>query len=43
VVVLDGARIRKGCVVAANSVVRMETEEYGVYGGDPLRKIGTRD
>jgi len=43
VVVLDGARIRKGCVVAANSVVRTETEEYGVYAGDPLRKIGTRD
>jgi virginiamycin A acetyltransferase len=43
VVVLDGARIRRGCVVAANAVVRGETEEYGVYGGDPLTRIGTRD
>jgi acetyltransferase-like isoleucine patch superfamily enzyme len=43
VVVLDGAHIRKGCVVAANAIVRGETEEYGVYGGEPLGKIGTRE
>jgi virginiamycin A acetyltransferase len=43
VVVLDGARIRRGCVVAANAVVRGDTEEYGVYGGEPLVKIGSRD
>jgi acetyltransferase-like isoleucine patch superfamily enzyme len=43
VVVLDGARIRRGCVIAANAVVRGETEEYGVYGGQPFVRIGTRE
>src|SRR5580693_5989769 len=42
VVVLDGAHIRKGCVIAANALVRGPTEEYGVYGGNPLAKIGER-
>lgn len=43
VVVLDGARIRKGCVIAANCVVRGETAAYGIYGGHPLSVIGSRD
>ncbi|MBX7190662.1 MAG: acyltransferase [Sandaracinaceae bacterium] len=42
VVVLDGARIAKGCVVAALSVVRGTLEPYGIYGGNPLRKLGER-
>jgi acetyltransferase-like isoleucine patch superfamily enzyme len=42
VTVLDGAHIRKGCVIAANSVVIGETEEYSVYGGVPAKKIKDR-
>lgn len=34
-VVLDGARIRRGCVVAAGSVVRGELPEYAVCAGNP--------
>jgi len=42
-VVLDGALIRKGCVIGAMSLVRGELDEFGIYAGNPLRKIGTRD
>ena len=42
VTVLDGAHIRKGCVIAANSVVMGETDEYAVYGGIPAKKIKDR-
>ena len=42
VTVLDGALIRKGCVIAANSVVIGETEEYAIYGGIPAKKIKDR-
>jgi virginiamycin A acetyltransferase len=42
VTVLDGAHIRKGCVIAANSVVIGETEEYGIYAGIPAKKIKNR-
>ena len=41
-VILDGAAIGDGCVVAAASVVRGKLEPYGVYGGNPLRKLGER-
>jgi len=41
-VVLDGAVIRKGCVIGALSLVNGELEEYGIYVGNPLRKIGER-
>jgi acetyltransferase-like isoleucine patch superfamily enzyme len=43
VVILDGAVIRKGSVVAANSTVRGETQEYCVYAGNPIRKISERN
>jgi virginiamycin A acetyltransferase len=42
VVVLDGAHIRKGSIIGACSLVKGETEEYGVYAGNPLVKIGER-
>lgn len=42
VIVLDGAIIRKGCVIAANSVVLGETEEYGIYVGSPAKKVKSR-
>jgi virginiamycin A acetyltransferase len=41
-VILDGASIGKGCVIAALSLVKGELEPYGVYGGNPLVKIGER-
>lgn len=41
-VLLDGAVLRQGCVVAAGSVVRGELQAYGVYAGQPLRMVGAR-
>ena len=41
-VILDGAHIRKGCVVGACSLVNGELDEYGIYAGNPLAKIGER-
>lgn len=41
-VVLDGAILRQGVVVGACSLVRGELEAYGIYAGNPLRKIGER-
>jgi virginiamycin A acetyltransferase len=42
VVLLDGAILRKGCVIAAGSVVRGEVEAYAIYAGAPARRIGER-
>jgi virginiamycin A acetyltransferase len=41
-VILDGAVIRRGCVIGALSLVKGELEAYGVYAGNPLKKIGER-
>lgn len=41
-VILDGAIIRKGCVIGALSLVRGELQEYGIYVGNPLVKTGER-
>lgn len=41
-VLLDGALLRQGCVVAAGSVVRGEVEAFTVVGGQPLRVLGRR-
>lgn len=41
-VLLDGARIGQGCVIAASSLVRGVLEAYGIYGGNPLRHLGQR-
>ncbi len=40
--VLPGVRIGRGAVVAANSVVTADVEEFTVVGGIPARLIGTR-
>ena len=42
-VILDGAVLRRGCVIAAMSVVRTEVPAFGIYGGNPLKKLGSRD
>jgi acetyltransferase-like isoleucine patch superfamily enzyme len=41
-VILDGARIGDGCVVAAGSIVRGVLEAYAIYGGNPLARLGER-
>ena len=41
-VLLDGAVLRQGCVVAAGSVVRGELAAYKVYAGSPVREVGQR-
>lgn len=41
-VLLDGAWLRRGCVVAAGSIVRGELAEYTVYAGQPLAPVGVR-
>jgi acetyltransferase-like isoleucine patch superfamily enzyme len=42
VVLLDGAVVRQGAVVGANTLVREELEMYGVYAGNPLTLVGKR-
>ena len=44
VCILPGVKIKKGCVIGANSVVtaNMELEEYGIFAGSPVKKIGSR-
>lgn len=42
-VILDGAILRKGCVVGANSLVKEELEAFGIYAGNPLAKVGSRE
>ena len=41
-VLLDGARLRRGCVIGAGSVVRGDVPAYSVNAGSPLRVIGWR-
>lgn len=41
-VLLDGARVRRGAVVAAGAIVRGELDAYGIYRGQPCRKVGER-
>ena len=42
VVLLDGASVRRGAVIAAGSVVRGEVPAYAIYAGTPARRIGQR-
>ena len=41
-VILDGSILRRGCVIGAMSLVSGELDAYGVYAGNPLRKVGER-
>jgi virginiamycin A acetyltransferase len=41
-VILEGTRARRGAVISANSVVKGELKEYGIYSGTPLKCIGYR-
>jgi acetyltransferase-like isoleucine patch superfamily enzyme len=42
VVILDGAVIRKGSVIGANSLVNSETEAYSINFGSPSRLVRFR-
>jgi len=41
-VILDGAHLGRGAVVGACSLVKGKLDEYGIYAGNPLMKIGER-
>lgn len=41
-VILDGAILRKGCVVGANSLVNSELSSYSINMGSPAKKVGVR-
>jgi acetyltransferase-like isoleucine patch superfamily enzyme len=41
-VLLDGALLRRGCVIGAGSLVRGEVEAYSVQAGNPLVRRGER-
>lgn len=41
-VLLDGALLRRGCVIAAGAIVRGEIPAYTVWAGEPLRQMGER-
>lgn len=42
-VILDGAVLRKGCVIGAHSLVMGEVEPYSINVGNPLKTIGYRE
>lgn len=42
-VILDGAILRKGCIVGAHSLVIGELEEYSINIGIPAKKVGMRE
>lgn len=41
-VVLDGAILRRGCVIGAGSIVRNDVAAYSVQAGNPLILLGWR-
>ena len=41
-VILDGAILRKGCVIGAQSLVNAEVEAYSINVGIPVKKVGYR-
>lgn len=40
--ILPGVRLKKGCVIAAGSVVTKDIEEYCIVGGNPAKLIAMR-
>lgn len=41
-IILDGLHLKKGCIVAAGSVVTRDIPENAIYGGNPARLIRMR-
>jgi virginiamycin A acetyltransferase len=42
-VLLDGALLRRGCVIGAGTVVSIEVAAYTINVGSPLRQVGMRE
>jgi galactoside O-acetyltransferase len=42
-VIFPGVTIGEGAAVAACALVRRDLPPWGVYGGEPLRRLGVRD
>lgn len=42
-VILDGAILRRGCVIGAHSLVKGEVPAYSINAGNPLSLIGYRE
>ena len=42
-VLLDGAILRRGCVIGAMSLVSGEVPAYSIQAGNPLRMLGCRE
>jgi virginiamycin A acetyltransferase len=40
--ILDGAIVGMGCVVGAGSIIRGALDDYGIYAGNPILKLGSR-
>lgn len=43
VTICPGAKVGEGCILGAGAVVVGALEPYGIYAGNPARKIGERD
>ncbi len=41
--IMDNIRVRQGSILGAGAIVTKSTDAYGIYGGNPARKIGERD
>lgn len=41
-IILKGVTIEKGCIIGAGSVVTRSTEPYGIYVGNPAKRIKNR-
>lgn len=42
-VLLDGAILREGCVIAAGTIVRGEVAAFSIQGGNPMTVLGWRE
>jgi maltose O-acetyltransferase len=42
VIILPGLRVKKGCIIGAGAVLTKDTEENGIYGGVPAKRIKER-
>lgn len=42
-VILAGVTIGEGCSIGAGTIVREDTEPWGIYVGNPARRIGDRE
>ena len=41
-IIMSGITLKKGCIIAAGSIVTKDTLAYSIYGGNPARKITDR-